>query len=591
MKMKKIFILNFVLFTLLGTSCDLLEPVNDNHDSIIRVYTEPAYAEGLLLNAYQQVPSQGGWSFNDVATDDAITNDLADNYLQMASGQWTAQFIPTSKWTLNRSVNYINLFLTTIDTITWSMDETANRLFKMRLRGEAYGLRGILRYYMLQDVAGVDADGQLLGILLLNDFKEENSDFNIPRATFKASVTAILEDFNLATENLPLIYKDVASTTEIPTKYDWAEKDQYNHVMGNFNRQRIQTRIVNCFRSKLLLLEASKAFNPSTLTTNDPLWVAAADASAEALKNIVLNPLGNKFFESTQVDAVPIIESDNNEMAWRSPNSTTSTSLEKDMLPPSLNGRGLINPSQNLVDAFPMADGYPRTEAGGQFVYSDATPYANRDPRLARSVIHHGLNFKGKVIDISKGKDKKDSLLTATRSGYYMRKLIREDITFPDNGTSPTGKKHFKVHVRFTEIFLNYAEAANEAGGPDYKAQGYTKSAKDVIGEIRKRAGITQPDNYLTSIGSNQSKMRELIRNERRLELCFEGFRFYDLRRWGLDLTEPAKGVNVTANGSTYSFEYIDIDKREYKPYMQYSPVPEQEILKYPNLKQNAGWN
>ena len=84
--------------------------------------------------------------------------------------------------------------------------------------------------------------------------------------------------------------------------------------------------------------------------------------------------------------------------------------------------------------------------------------------------------------------------------------------------------------------------------------------------------------------------MRALIRNERRLELCFEGFRFWDIRRWGQTMTEAAKGVNINKTGTTFTYAYVDVDTREYKPYMQYAPLPQVEVLKFPALEQNAGW-
>lgn len=129
----------------------------------------------------------------------------------------------------------------------------------------------------------------------------------------------------------------------------------------------------------------------------------------------------------------------------------------------------------------------------------------------------------------------------STRTGYYLRKHLREDVYL--SSTTTTGQPHYSPRIRYTEIFLNYAEAANEAWGPTgMGTHGY--SAYDVIKAIRKRAnvGIDNGDAYLESVKDNQAKMRELIRNERRLELCFEGFRFWDLRRWNMDLTEPGQG-------------------------------------------------
>jgi hypothetical protein len=90
--------------------------------------------------------------------------------------------------------------------------------------------------------------------------------------------------------------------------------------------------------------------------------------------------------------------------------------------------------------------------------------------------------------------------------------------------------------------------------------------------------------------------MRELIRNERRLELCFEGHRFWDLRRWKVDLSklnESAKGMNITTNASTGLFNYkpIDVERRNYKNYMYYGPIPYSEIRKWDQLRQNDGWD
>lgn len=81
-------------------------------------------------------------------------------------------------------------------------------------------------------------------------------------------------------------------------------------------------------------------------------------------------------------------------------------------------------------------------------------------------------------------------------------------------------------------------------------------------------------------------KMEELIRNERRLELCFEGFRFWDLRRWEANLTETAQGVRIM--GTLYAD--ITVENRVYQDYMNYGPLPYEEILKWDQLLQNKGW-
>jgi hypothetical protein len=153
------------------------------------------------------------------------------------------------------------------------------------------------------------------------------------------------------------------------------------------------------------------------------------------------------------------------------------------------------------------------------------------------------------------------------------------------NPASVSNQRHFNTHIRYTELFLNYAEAANEAWGPDGTGSN-AYSARDIIAAIRKRAGIRQPDQYLESLVS-QEEFRDLIRNERRLELCFEGYRFWDLRRWKQDLTTPARGVRIS-NGV---YEYFTVEPRSYdNNFMHYGPIPDREITKF-QLVQNKGWN
>ncbi|MDE6286131.1 MAG: RagB/SusD family nutrient uptake outer membrane protein, partial [Muribaculaceae bacterium] len=95
---------------------------------------------------------------------------------------------------------------------------------------------------------------------------------------------------------------------------------------------------------------------------------------------------------------------------------------------------------------------------------------------------------------------------------------------------------------------------------------------------------------YLESCRGSKDAMRELIRNERRIELCFEGKRFWDLRRWKADLNETARGVRITGSDAAPVYEYIDVEARKYDPYMVYGPIPYGETVKFSNLLQNDGW-
>jgi hypothetical protein len=333
-------------------------------------------------------------------------------------------------------------------------------------------------------------------------------------------------------------------------------------------------------------LAASPAFN----TNNDlTLWQNAANYSAELLNDLGgvtgLDPKGHIFYLAAQVTEANLSSGDLKdlkEILWRRPVYSDQV-REVANFPPSLFGNGRVNPTQNLVDAFPMANGYPITDITNS-KYNPAAPYAGRDPRLNLYIVYNGSSMKSTTIltGVGGGTNAVDAIQTSTRTGYYLRKLLREEVNA--NPASPSNQQHFQTHIRYTELFLNYAEAANEAWGPlGMGPNGY--SAKDVIAAIRKRAGITQPDNYLLSITSKE-QMRTLIRNERRIELCFEGSRFWDLRRWKEDLTVPATGVKI--DGTTYT--YYTVEPRSFdNSYMHYGPIPDKEVLKF-NLEQNNGW-
>lgn len=587
MRINKIFSL-LLGSAVLITSCDMLEPENDNHSTFDRVYDEPAFAEGLLIKAYTYIPTND-YTWDEVATDDAVTNNKFSSFMRMATGEWSALYNPQSNWdNCNRGILYINQFLDIVDDITWKWtNEEQNALFIRRLKGEAYGMRGLLKYYLLRNHGGIGTSGELLGTPIYNEFLKTQEDYSKPRASFVDAVNSAYADFEEALKYLPLNYGNLSNLAALPADFSGITNiDNYNTVFGDFSQQRMSGSIVKAMKARLALLTASPAFN---LTNDKSLWEKAANYTAELLDPINgptgLYSKGHIFYLKAQVDEALLTSGDKKdlpEILWRRP-YFDDRSRETDNFPPSLYGNGRINPTQNLVDAFPMQNGYPIDDAKSGF--DPLNPYKGRDPRLDLYVVYNGSKMKNVAINtqLEGGTDGLDATQTSTRTGYYLRKMLREDASA--NPASPSNQRHFNTHIRYTELFLNYAEAANEAWGPNGKGSS-AYSAKDVIAAIRKRAGIKQPDEYLASI-SDQVQMRNLIKNERRLELCFEGFRFWDLRRWKEDLTVPAKGVRIEGN----SYNYFTVEPRAYNnEYMHYGPIPDKEIVKF-NLIQNKGWN
>ena len=587
MRLLKICFLFAISLLCLGACEDLIEPENDNHNTLARIYRDPAYAEGLLMSAYLRLPATT-MRLSDVATDNAVTNDKLNDHLRIATGEWSALRNPEDQWlNANSAIVYLNNFLDLIDTVAWKWsNQSINSMFVRRFYGEAYALRGLFRYNLLVTVGGVGTNGEMLGIPVYNEPLEAGDDFNVPRAGFAESVDMIYADFDKALEYLTMDdYVDIDDPSQLPPGLEGVDVSDYNQIFGNNSIQRISGRIVKGLKARAALLQASPAFS-----NNDAaLWQKAADLAGEALNNIGaiagMDPAGHRFYEPARVNAINLGSGvDQPEMLWRTAIENNNT-REIANYPPSLYGNGNINPTQNLVDAFPMANGYPI--AHGSSGYDPADPYANRDPRLSLYVVYNGSIMRSEVITtgVGGGVDAKDSVQTSTRTGYYLRKLLREDVNA--NPVSPSTQKHYEVHMRYTELFLIYAEAANEAWGPDGTGT-HGFSARDVIAAIRNRAGITQPDDYLASVVT-QEDMRELIRNERRLELCFEGFYFWDLRRWKADLTTPAMGIDINKNADT--FAPVTVEPRVYNnAFMHYGPLPQTEVVKYSALIQNEGW-
>ena len=549
-----------------------------------QVISRPQYAEGLLDYAYTQLPYRT-FRFDEVATDDAVSNQTSNTYRAMATGAWSSLNNAQDMWTVcYRSIMNLNDFLTIVEEVNWKQSEpAANKAFVMRLSGEAYALRGIMKYFLLQNHAGMGSDGSLLGVPEYNEFVSSLEDFKAPRQSFTESVASANADLDKAIESLPMDYQDVAS---VPSKYAslGLSVDQYNNIFGGGFTQRMSGRIALAYKARLALLAASPRFNEAGTAS---LWENAANANAKVLSDLgglsYFDPNGNTFWLKAQVEDSDLNEGnkkETNEIIWRREMQNINT-WEGDNYAPTVFGHGRINPTQNFVDAFPMKNGYPIGNAASG--YDPQNPYANRDPRLAQIVVYDMSTEWGKTIHILDGttNDGIDKTEYSTRTGYYMRKHLREDVSVETGKTST--QKHIIPIIRSTEIFLNYAEAANEAWGPDGKgSNGY--SAREVIAAIRNRAGITQPDAYLASISSKED-MRKLIHNERRIELSFEGARFWDLRRWKDELTEPAKGIRLE-NGT---YKTVEVEKREYKPYMIYGPIPFNEVMKF-GFIQNQGW-
>ncbi len=244
------------------------------------------------------------------------------------------------------------------------------------------------------------------------------------------------------------------------------------------------------------------------------------------------------------------------------------------------------NPTQEFVDSYEMTNGLPITDPTSG--YDPLRPYEGRDSRFHATVLYQGSEFMGRPLDVIFPDGLDAPLRTGLHSitGYYIRKFMDQSAPF---GVGFGESKQSWIEMRLAEVLLNFAEAQNEAAGPD-------ASVYAAINMVRSRAG--QPD---LPAGLTQPQMFDRIVHERKIELALEGHRFWDLKRWkmGVDVLNGnnftgMKVLSVDPTTGEMELERFPIDFRPTTVYFErfdLFPIPQSEIEKNPNLlPQNPGY-
>lgn len=345
-------------------------------------------------------------------------------------------------------------------------------------------------------------------------------------------------------------------------------------------RGRITRGVALALKSRALLYAASPLHNPG----NDAAkWAAAAAAAHEVIamgRYALHNNYGGLFRLGNGADSNP-------EVIFAI-QAAASNNFERLNYPVGYTqgGGGSTSPSQNLVDAYEMkSTGMMIQEPGSG--YNPADPFADRDPRLGMSILTNNTNFKGRRVEAWIGGLDGLGKLKATTTGHYLRKYVNDGLSLEQN----TSSVHVWLLFRYAEVLLNYAEAMNEAYGPEV-SQGYSMTAKAAVDQIRQRAGVVMP---VLPPGLSREEMRQRLRNERRVELAFEEHRFFDVRRWkiaGQTENQPIMAMRIQKNADgTFDYKVIKAEDRSFSDKMYLFPIPEVEVLKSNgNLEQNSGW-
>ena len=487
------------------------------------------------------------------ATDDAEFAIESAEIQQFNNGSWNALNNPDDVWnryysgiskccTLLENTNHVNLDISRLDPD--KQVEYANSLKDIRMwRAEARFLRAYFHFELLKRYGPIPIVTSTLSI---------NGNYeNTPRPTMKEVVDFIAKECDIAADTLELT--------------------PWRNVNDAFGRATKGAALA--LKSRLLLYAASPLYvdfgdtNESNKPTDVALWKSAADA-AKAVIDLNQYELASSYADLFKNDF------QNKEYIFVRRYAANSD-FEKSNFPVSFGGKGGTNPSQNLVDDYEMLDGTP-------FDWNDpakaAQPFENRDARLGATILMNMAPFKGKkVATYPEGADASPNP-NATKTGYYLRKFLNEDVNIQTGGSS---SGHVVPLFRLAEIYLNYVEALNECDPTNPDIALY-------LNKVRNRASLPNVS------ALSQEQMRTVIQHERRVELAFEEHRSWDVRRWKIassTLGTPLMGVQIERKPlGGYTYMPVKVEQRVFQPKMYWYPIPQSEVLKLKQWKQNNGW-
>jgi len=550
-----------ILLSLNG--CDYLD-----YDETTGRTKEEAYAyfdnmNQMVTYVYTFLPADLGRVGNamiESATDNSVYTWEDNNIYYLTNGIWSALKRVDDGWTFWNGVRSANSFLENFDMEVLKRFEYNDNYDEIVGKASMfpYEVR-FLRAFYLFELAKRYGD-----IPLLTHTYEQDKINSVKKTSFDEVMDFIARECSEIAPELPI--------------------DHNNKPTGGWGETgRVTRGAALALKSRALLYAASELHNP----VKDPAkWEKAVEAAYEVMKmnvyelpKVTSDPLysnlgGNEVLKSKQ-------------LIFECRNATKTNSFEARNQPMGYEGAtGGNTPTQNLVDAYEMKDGPPFSWDNSTHVanmYYDGSGTPTRDPRLYLNVLTNGTTWlKQKVETFEGGKNK--VLDGSTKTGYYLRKYMNPSVSL--DPVNPNKLEHHYILFRYAEILLNYAEAMNEWKGPDGTTTEYPVSARAALNMVRDCANMK----HVEEIGAD---FTEKVRNERRIELAFEGHRFYDLRRWkiaGRDEVRNVYGVKITKNSDSFTYEKVLVDKLYWNDKMYLFPFPQNEVYMNPDLTQNPGW-
>ncbi|MDQ1090381.1 RagB/SusD family nutrient uptake outer membrane protein [Siphonobacter sp. SORGH_AS_1065] len=497
--------------------------------------------------------------------DNNLFAPVSDEAVQTSPGSSLALLFNNGSWNaLSNPDNYYSSYYSGIRAANFFLENSTDYKARLAINRDTISVNGKTNYQ--NDVLNIGwyrAEARVLrawyyaelikrygGVPLVTRTLGLQDNMNLPRASYDEVVSFIVNDLDRYKDSLQVNWKTSSFTN---------------------NDGRVSKGMALALKARTLLYAASPLHNSSGDVSK---WKAAAAAANDVLvfaagagQYSLDNSYRDYFLKNNTLTSKETI------WAIRYP---ANSDLERKNYPiATAGGASGITPTQDLVNAYEYK-GKP----------DSLNPYANRDPRLALTVVTNNSSWNGRTIDQSAGGTDDMRKTNASRTGYYLKKFLADGLNLVQGQTVV----HNWPVFRYADVLLMYAEAMNEAYGPD-NANGYTLTARQALNQVRSRSGVGMPDVTVTST----SDFRSAVRRERQVELAFENHRYWDLLRWkqaGSVLNSPVKGVAVSKTGGTFTYNTIVVENRVFDASKMYLyPIPQVEINKSSGvLNQNPGW-
>lgn len=555
MKFNKIAILLLSAGLLTTTSCDFMDCDESDNYTLQEIQGSYNRVKQFVTSIYGYLPSDfcnTHGAMLDAATDDAIHVYESSAIQRIVNGTWSANYTVDDKFAYYyNAIHDANYYLTTLSGLTFDTWENGDDYqdWMQNYDNYQYQVRFLRAYFYFE---------------LVRRYQ------NVPLITKPLSQTEANQiEPSSAQEVLKFIINEC---TEIAPKLPIKSTSIAQAENGRATRA-----MAMALKSRAALYAASPLYNTNG---DNAKWTEAAKASHDIIVSAGELGLGldtyANLFKSKNYNSKEVI--------LCRPTGTSKT-FEQANYPMGVTGGNTTTcPTENLASAFEMKD-------GRAFDWNDPTmkanPYKDRDPRFYLTIVHNGMLWPAKkAVDISEGGANGLPLTNATTTGYYLRKYVDNSISF-EAGSTTAATHHNWILFRYAEVLLNYAEAMIHVNGNcDFKDATYTMSAREALNAVRKRAGMPEV------AACSQDEFLTRVKHERRVEMAFEGQRFWDLRRWkNLDETKNIYAVRITHHNGVLSYEKTLLSERSVSDKLYFYPIANVELFKNKKLVQNSGWD